>query len=372
MNDTAPDVAVTDSSAATTQSPEPGPGQQLHEARERLGLTVADVARNLKLHPRQVEALERDAFTELPGPVFVRGFMRNYARLVGLEGETLVALAERVGGLPAAPRSASTVGGPRSTEIPASLHEPLEKGRARKGWLPVTAVLILLAAAIVIYNSRSVAPPAPPAPAVATESAPASAPPQPASGSGDAGTSLVPPPAESGPVQSPAAAAPEIVVPPSVSSPASPSAPAPAAQQAAPTAATPESGTSSAKPAEPPKTPVPAKPTAPESKPAAKPETREGAGVPAAAPLDVTPQRAAGGPEIRLSFSRESWVEVRDASGSVIFSQLNPAGTERVIRGQPPFQVTVGNAGGVSVRYNAREIDLGPSTRTDVAHITLE
>ncbi len=79
-----------------------------------------------------------------------------------------------------------------------------------------------------------------------------------------------------------------------------------------------------------------------------------------------------GGPVIRLSFSRESWVEVRDASGAIVFSQLNPAGSERTVRGQPPFQVTVGNAGGVNVNYNSKDIDLGPHTRSDVAHITLE
>jgi cytoskeleton protein RodZ len=79
-----------------------------------------------------------------------------------------------------------------------------------------------------------------------------------------------------------------------------------------------------------------------------------------------------GGGEVRLNFARDAWVEVKDATGSIVFSQLNTAGSERIVRGQPPFQLVVGNASGVTVTYNAREVDLAPHTRTDVARITLE
>ena len=73
-----------------------------------------------------------------------------------------------------------------------------------------------------------------------------------------------------------------------------------------------------------------------------------------------------------IGIARDAWVEVKDATGSIVFSQLNTAGSERVVRGQPPFQLVVGNASGVKVTYNAREVDLAPHTRTDVARITLE
>ena len=79
-----------------------------------------------------------------------------------------------------------------------------------------------------------------------------------------------------------------------------------------------------------------------------------------------------GNGEVRLNFARDAWVEVKDATGSIVFSQLNTAGSERIVRGQPPFQLVVGNASGVTVTYNAREVDLAPHTRTDVARITLE
>jgi cytoskeleton protein RodZ len=75
---------------------------------------------------------------------------------------------------------------------------------------------------------------------------------------------------------------------------------------------------------------------------------------------------------IRMIFADESWVEVRDGSGTTIFSRLNAPGTERVVRGLPPFDVVVGNAHRVRLLYEDKPIDLGPHTRVDVARITLE
>ena len=57
-------------------------GARLRDARMAAGLSIDAVAQQLKLAPRQVQALEDDDFAQLPGRTFVRGFMRNYARLV--------------------------------------------------------------------------------------------------------------------------------------------------------------------------------------------------------------------------------------------------------------------------------------------------
>lgn len=69
-------------------------GQALAEARERLGLTVVEVARQLRLSPRQIEALEADDHASLPGKTFLRGFLRNYAKLLQLDPEQLLALCQ--------------------------------------------------------------------------------------------------------------------------------------------------------------------------------------------------------------------------------------------------------------------------------------
>ena len=87
---------------ANPEAPPPPPpepevtvGTRLREARERLGLSVSEVAQRLKFAPRQIEALEADQAAALPGLTFVRGFVRSYAKLVGLEADPLVSALER-------------------------------------------------------------------------------------------------------------------------------------------------------------------------------------------------------------------------------------------------------------------------------------
>lgn len=65
-------------------------GDQLRAARIAQGLTIETVAKQLKLAPRQVTALESDDVAALPDGPFVRGFVRNYARLVKINPDTLV------------------------------------------------------------------------------------------------------------------------------------------------------------------------------------------------------------------------------------------------------------------------------------------
>lgn len=66
-------------------------GMKLARARESQDMSVADVARALRLSVKQIEALEADQLGSLPGRTFVRGFVRNYARLLNLDPDQLVA-----------------------------------------------------------------------------------------------------------------------------------------------------------------------------------------------------------------------------------------------------------------------------------------
>lgn len=65
-------------------------GQILSQARENKGLTVADVQQATRINPRYIEALENGEYGELPSPVHVRGFLRNYARYLGLDPAPLL------------------------------------------------------------------------------------------------------------------------------------------------------------------------------------------------------------------------------------------------------------------------------------------
>ena len=74
---------------------------------------------------------------------------------------------------------------------------------------------------------------------------------------------------------------------------------------------------------------------------------------------------------IVLRFEKESWVQIKGANGVTLLSQLNPAGSEKVIDGDPPFHLTIGNAPSVHVTYNDQPVDLKPHFKVDVARLTL-
>src|SRR6266516_1116435 len=67
-----------------------GPGGQLRQARLDLKLAPEDVAHILHLSARQIVALEGDDYDHLPGPTYVRGYLRGYAQLLGLPSEPVV------------------------------------------------------------------------------------------------------------------------------------------------------------------------------------------------------------------------------------------------------------------------------------------
>jgi len=75
---------------------------------------------------------------------------------------------------------------------------------------------------------------------------------------------------------------------------------------------------------------------------------------------------------IRLEFDRESWVEIRDRDGKTLMSQLNPAGSRRVVLGRPPLSLVIGNGAAVRLTYNNSPVDLKPYIQIEVARLTLK
>ncbi|MEW8625980.1 MAG: RodZ domain-containing protein [Candidatus Thiodiazotropha sp.] len=84
-----------DDQEKAVSAPQQGPGSLLKKARERQGMNAASVASQLHLQVSIIDSLERDDYDNLPGPVFVQGYLRNYARLVGLKEDAVVAAYQR-------------------------------------------------------------------------------------------------------------------------------------------------------------------------------------------------------------------------------------------------------------------------------------
>ena len=104
---------------------------------------------------------------------------------------------------------------------------------------------------------------------------------------------------------------------------------------------------------------------------AAQPDAPEGAVV--RATKEQAPNLSSGGKrELYFKFDEESWVEVRDRNDKVIFSKLNPAGSEERINATPPLKLIVGNARGGHLNYGDQPVNLEPHTGVTVARLTLE
>jgi cytoskeleton protein RodZ len=270
----------------------------LIRGRERLAMSVADVARHLRLSVRQVEAIEAGDFGKLPGGPFVRGFVRNYARLVGVDPEPLI---RSIDAQPPAEE--------RAIQTPLPKEIPFPTGQTRP-WSRYAAIgaMLVVALALLAYESyrdylprmftgkRAAEPP---------ETAPAAQP-------------VTPP-------QPPAATSPQL--------PAASAAGEPPIAMAAP--ALPSAG---------------------------------GAQPPQATPAATPPELAA----VQMQFGHESWVEIRDRDGKLVFTGTNAAGSERVVEGAPPLALIIGHASKVRVTWRNMPVDLAPFTKVDVARLTLE
>jgi cytoskeleton protein RodZ len=149
-----------------------GFGAQLASERERLGLSVIDVAGRLRLHPNQVRALEREALTELPEAAYVRGFVRSYARVLNIDPASLLAdLAQKL-----APPADSVVDGMVQERDYSPVREASREHASRRIVLAGAVLLLVALGALGWYatthrpstKETTSAPPPPSAPPAAS------------------------------------------------------------------------------------------------------------------------------------------------------------------------------------------------------------
>lgn len=111
---------------------------------------------------------------------------------------------------------------------------------------------------------------------------------------------------------------------------------------------------------------LPAAPAVAEKKASPKPQPEK------IAAAEETEKLAPGTHRIVLRTEGEAWLEIKDAAGRLLISSLNPAGTERTLRGRAPFDVVIGNASSVKLTYDGKPVDLRPHTKVEVARFTLK
>jgi cytoskeleton protein RodZ len=299
--------------AAVGHAPVAGaPGAQLKAAREAAGMSLDQVAQQLKLAPRQVKALEDQDFAHLPGRTFTRGFVRNYARLLHLDATGLLARLPDAAEAPALEAPALQSTGAMIAELPTV--ETRGPGFAR--WLiPLVLVGCVVAAAAYEWYRGGMATPN----AVTSESA-------------DQGSTA--PPSRAG-----------IPLPNPLATTAKPE---------------PSSGPASPPPSESASAPV----ASPAAALAAEP-------MPVVA-AEVAPSTAEVAPApLLLTYRGPSWTEIRDRDGQLLISRLVSAGSEQPINGNAPFDIVIGNASMVSLVYRGKPVDLTRFTHRNVARLRL-
>ena len=319
--------------------PQQSIGQYLRAAREERGLSLPEVAGLLKLTLRQVEAIEGDDWQRLPGQTFARGFLRNYARLLQLDGDMLLAHLE-----------ASLAPEPVNIELARTASGELPRpGYAnRRDLVAVFGAAGMVLVALGIYFLV-------PDDFWTTTVEPLLAS-QPAAPAGDDK-----PRADEGAAESTALAA------------ANEPAKAGSSENEAPSAG------SAASPAEPAVTlapsAVPAESVPDNAPPAASPS---GAVAVAADPVAMPAPAAQGAitppgkGKLSFEFVKSSWVEVKDKTGQTLLSQLQPAGSQKELAGTPPFTLVVGNASNVKVYFNGKPVLLTPNEASNVARLSVQ
>ena len=126
----------------------PGIGQQLTAAREARGMTAVDVAKRLRIRAMFVDALEREDWRAVGEPVYARGFLKNYAKLIGLDSEQAAEAVDE-----AFPERA-----PRLPDVPVMTRDDSPAGyapshRSDTNWLVVATGVVAAAMLIaVVWN----------------------------------------------------------------------------------------------------------------------------------------------------------------------------------------------------------------------------
>ncbi|HVK55737.1 MAG TPA: RodZ domain-containing protein [Burkholderiales bacterium] len=295
-------------------------GAILAAARQAQRLGVGEMSSHLRLSTWQVEALENDEYDRLPGPTFIRGIIRSYAKALQIDPQPAL--------------EAYGHASPDAEHIPINVpSQNIRFNPNSPGGLSIPGRAMVALLALVIFGGsaawlwrgateESAKEDSPTPQSAAAEVKPLKPDPKPALPDVQASTPPVP--------QMEAAVAP-------------PAAPAPM--------------------------------VIPRDLVVAPAVVRTVEAPPVASQMVISPvirhEAASADASLRLTFQDDSWVEIRDGKGKNIFRELRRAGAEETVVGRPPFSLIIGNARSVQLSYNDKPVDLTPHIRIRVARLTI-
>ena len=292
-----------------------GPGQLLRNAREQLGWTREQVASRIHLRLTLIAAIESDTYDKHTSHTFIRGYLRTYAKLVGIPEETILAAYDKLGLTP-----------PDNIDMQSfSRRSRQQANDSRLKVVTWLVILVLIALSVAWWWQSTARRSAGDEALAATEMGATSNTP----------SATVPPAVDvADPVVAPATSAAVATSADPVASAAATTLPVDASSAVATTAVATSAAT-------------------------------------ATQPADAAASEPAKVPQLKMSFTADCWLDVKDAKGKTLFSGLKKANDELVLEGPEPLKFIIGAPMAVNIEYQGKSIDMSRYNNGRTARLSL-
>lgn len=293
-----------------------GPGQLLRNAREQLGWTREQVASRIHLRLTLIAAIESDTYDKHTSHTFIRGYLRTYAKLVGIPEETILAAYDKLGLTP-----------PDNIDMQSfSRRSRQQANDSRLKVVTWLVILVLIALSVAWWWQSTARRSAGDEALAATEMGATSNTP----------SATVPPAVDvADPVVAPATSTAAATSVDPVASAAVTTMPVDASSAVATTAVATSAATA----------------------------TQPAADTAASEPAKV--------PQLKMSFTADCWLDVKDAKGKTLFSGLKKANDELVLEGPEPLKFIIGAPMAVNIEYQGKSIDMSRYNNGRTARLSL-
>jgi cytoskeleton protein RodZ len=287
-----------------------GPGQLLRNAREQLGWTREQVASRIHLRLTLIAAIEADTYDKHTSHTFIRGYLRAYAKLVGIPEETILAAYEKLGLTP-----------PDNIDMQSFSRRSRQQANDSRLKVVTWLVILVLIGLSVAWWWQSTA-------------------------RRSAGDDALAATEMSATVNTPEAnVAPAVEVAELV---------LPVASDAVSTQVVVSGATATL-------------PVVATDASAAVPTDVSGA----VSTAESTTTEPAKAPQLKMSFTADCWLDVKDANGKTLFSGLKKANDELVLEGPEPLRFIIGAPMAVNLEYQGKSFDMSRYNNGRTARFSL-
>ncbi|MNX38353.1 Cytoskeleton protein RodZ [compost metagenome] len=290
-----------------------GPGQLLRNAREQLGWTREQVASRIHLRLTLIAAIEADTYDKHTSHTFIRGYLRAYAKLVGIPEETILAAYDKLGLTP-----------PDNIDMQSFSRRSRQQANDSRLKVVTWLVILVLIALSIAWWWQS----------TARRSA------------GDEALAA----SEMGTEQTMSVASVTLAV--DVADPV-----LPVASDAVATDVVVSDAAAT----------VPAVVAAT----SAALSTEASAAEATQAPAETAATEPGKAPQLKMSFTADCWLDVKDANGKTLFSGLKKANDELVLEGPEPLRFIVGAPMAVNLEYQGKSFDMSRYNNGRTARFSL-